>query len=783
MALTSRQSAGYAVNGLSVARISGTTRLQARFAYPSRWLSSVTGFNVIWYAYGDAGPSRAWVVSNATVNKNESVGGWYQHTLDCPEDAQAQHLYCWVAPVASGTWKSGPDWAKSATVDSPWVAQALAEARGQLTRVTASQDGARVSIQWERVNEYQAYANVYRSVDGGEWALYRQVSAVSGSFVDAALARGSSYRYQLRAALSDKRTLGEATPVEEGLSFDAAPLPVEGLRARALTSTSMTLTWTNRGHVGECYDVEWSSDGDAWANNEASAISSATLEEAEADVYTVGGLDSATRWFARVRRRNETGASDWTTIVSTLLGTVPSAPTLGALPVSVPVDGTLAVSWTHNSEDGSAQSAFELELNGTAAVSGTTASAATVRPAEISVGDGGELRVRVRTKGALESWSDWSEPAVVQVWAQPSVGVSLVCGGSEVAGAATSMPMQLRVQLSAYVAGNHAIAWWADVSAGEGYPSTARDGSPAVVAEGERLWRLDAVPDDGTEVPPEGDACNRVCLLVTVDASCLRMEPNVSYVAHGGCVTAAGLRAEGSVAFTWDPSGSVGDPSAVLSYDPLTLSMGVEVACEDGAPGTMLSVWRVEQGGSAVLVAEGLAPGGTCVDPHPDFGSCVYRVVATDPESGMQSSAEFEAWVDEGALVVQWGERWEGDAEAEEVAPGVLSYAGSRIRLPYDVRIEEDREVEMAEVEYLGRRLPVLYVGEMQRQQLSASGTLYEDDDPGAHGRIRDLLSHGGPCYVRAPSGVGFWASVRGNLSADMGGVSTYSLTFKRVEG
>ncbi|WP_405736080.1 hypothetical protein, partial [Bifidobacterium sp.] len=142
MALTARQSGGYAVNSVSAEAVgSGSTNVRVRFRYPSKWLYSVTGFNVIWYAYGDKGQSYAWVVQNATVNKNESVDGWWQHVLEAPADPQAQHLYAWVAPVASGKWSSGPDWQKSNVVDSPTIASDIAAARGRLQGVRATQDG------------------------------------------------------------------------------------------------------------------------------------------------------------------------------------------------------------------------------------------------------------------------------------------------------------------------------------------------------------------------------------------------------------------------------------------------------------------------------------------------------------------------------------------------------------------------------------------------------------------------------------------------------------------
>lgn len=796
MALTARESGGYAVNSVSAEAVgSGSTNVRVRFRYPSKWLSSVTGFNVIWYAYGDKGPSSAWVVQNSTVNKNESVDGWWQHVLAVPEDPQAQHLYAWVAPVASGKWKSGPDWAKSKVVSSPWVSAEISAARGQLGGVSADFDGTRVTIGWSRVNEYQRYVNVYRSVNGGSWSLYRQVGAASGEFVDSGIAAGSSYRYRLRAALADKSTTGALTYVESDASFDARPLAVRSLAASCAAAGSLRLSWANQGRTGGEYQVEWSANASAWAGNASSDISSATLEQATATVYTITGLDSAQRWYARVRRANDAGESAWSDIVSTLLGTVPAAPTIAHVPASVAADATVTLSWTHNCEDASAQSAYQVQArtnNGSWSAwstveTGTTATTVTLSPAALGVSDGGQLQVQVRTKGVLDSWGAWSAVATVQVWAQPSVGLSLVSGGHVVDGEATAFPMQVRVELASHADGNAAVSWWVALDAAEDHVVVARDGTQSLVKVGDRVWHAEGVPDDGTEVPSEGDACNRACYLVTITAADVRLARNVSYAVRVGVATSAGMRAESELALTWSPSGEVPEPDAALEYDAGSMTMLVTPSCADdgGVPvvGVTLDVWRVELEGTVVPVAEGLSSGEPCVDPHPDFGDCVYRVVAIDPTTGEQGSADVATYVDEASVVIQWDEQWDAIAGADELAPGVRAYAGSRVRLPYDMQLSEERESDMVEVEYQNRRWPVLYGGTIRRHESTTTGTLYEELDPGIIARVLSMLDWGAACYVREPARSGYWASVRGTVSQDQAGLASATLRVRRVEG
>lgn len=181
--------------------------------------------------------------------------------------------------------------------------------------------------------------------------------------------------------------------------------------------------------------------------------------------------------------------------------------------------------------------------------------------------------------------------------------------------------------------------------------------------------------------------------------------------------------------------------------------------------GATLSVWRVEQGGAVTLVADDLPNDGLqeVIDPHASFGTCTYRVVATDPTTGATASSDASAASEVTSIVISW----DGDMR--------------RVELPYNVRTSESRAPDVSLVTYAGRANPVAYRGTQRGETGSWSSDLIRDVDADRLDLLREAVAH--DCYVREPSGVGYWASVglRVEHSYQSEGV-TVSLDVTRIE-
>jgi hypothetical protein len=178
------------------------------------------------------------------------------------------------------------------------------------------------------------------------------------------------------------------------------------------------------------------------------------------------------------------------------------------------------------------------------------------------------------------------------------------------------------------------------------------------------------------------------------------------------------------------------------------------------AEGVELSVWRVDAGGAVTLIGDGIANDGTqwVRDPHPTFGTCTYRIVATDLATGAQAATDGTVETPWARVCIQWDEDWllvvtDGvDGERPE---------GHRLDLPYNLRIKETSDPDVVLREYDGRDAPVAYYG----TQLGIGGDwtadLRKGIDEAERAALRELMRWRDDCYVRDPYGNGYWASVQ----------------------
>lgn len=207
----------------------------------------------------------------------------------------------------------------------------------------------------------------------------------------------------------------------------------------------------------------------------------------------------------------------------------------------------------------------------------------------------------------------------------------------------------------------------------------------------------------------------------------------------------------------------------------------VDASGETLRENTVLDIYRVLPDGSTVLVAYDIPNDGQtgAVDVHPNFSTCTYRIVARDTETTLAASVEQSIEIPMEQAVIQWNESWESNAVGE-----IGVYTGERIVTPYGVKVSESYEVESVLRAYVGRRSPVSYYGTQLSHEESIETSFVRYLDGQELAAARRLASWFGDCYVREPSGTGFWANVKVGIghehNTDKQNV-TFSLT--KVEG
>lgn len=277
---------------------------------------------------------------------------------------------------------------------------------------------------------------------------------------------------------------------------------------------------------------------------------------------------------------------------------------------------------------------------------------------------------------------------------------------------------------------------------------------------------------------------------VTLSAGDINLENNASYTITGIVSMDSGLTATATHDFTVAWTDTQYDPMAEVFIDKDTLSAYIRPFCvnEYGGMigGTTLSVYRREFDGRFTEIATGLANTDSTfiTDPHPALDYARYRIVATNESNGSVSYYDLPGYpVGETGIVLQWDEKWSDlvtENEDEIVEP---VWAGSTLKLPYNVDISDDYSQDVSLVNYIGREYPVSYYGTQLGSTSSWTAMIPMYDKETLYG-LRRLARWTGDVYVREPSGSGYWANINVSFSQKhLDVVIPVTLRVTRVEG
>ena len=204
------------------------------------------------------------------------------------------------------------------------------------------------------------------------------------------------------------------------------------------------------------------------------------------------------------------------------------------------------------------------------------------------------------------------------------------------------------------------------------------------------------------------------------------------------------------------------------------------------AEGVLLSVYRRQYDGTFMEIATGIdhTIGTFVTDPHPALDYARYRIVATTTATGSVSYYDVPGVpVDEPAVIIQWNETWTEfntsiDDELEEP-----TWAGSLLKLPYNIDISDKHSSDVSLVEYIGRSHPVSYYGTQLGETATWNVEVPKEDKDTLYA-LRRLAIWMGDVYVREPSGSGYWANISVSFSQKHCEVTIpVTLEIARVEG
>lgn len=198
------------------------------------------------------------------------------------------------------------------------------------------------------------------------------------------------------------------------------------------------------------------------------------------------------------------------------------------------------------------------------------------------------------------------------------------------------------------------------------------------------------------------------------------------------------------------------------------------------------TVYRREYNGGFTKIADNIPNDRitTVVDPHPSLDYARYRIVAKSEVTGSVSYEDLPGYpIGDSSIVIQWDEKWSNFDYSYEDEMEEPIWAGSMLKLPYNIDVSESNDPDTSLIEYIGRKHPVSYYGTHRREKATWSTDIDKKDKKTIYA-LRRLSAWAGDVYVREPSGLGYWAQIKVTMPIkhlDLVIPVTFEIT--RVEG
>ena len=606
---------------------------------------------------------------------------------------------------------------------------------------------------------------------------------------------------------------------------------------RAISETAIALSWEETT-TAETYEIEYAIRQDYLGESNAST----TISNIETPRYTITGLSSGEKYFVRVRAINPQGKSDWTEAVSIVLGAVPSAPTTWSAASTVIVGESIRLYWMHNSKDGSKESKAELKYivnNETEKVVEIVKSSTTdddVSYYDLSTSsytEGAIIRWSIRTAGITGEYGPSSATRSINVYAPPSLSLVISDGqsGSSSVSDVTKYPFYIIMNAGPY--SQKPIGYHVSIIAKNSYETMDEHGNVKMVISGQEIFykyldindRNVSIKMTPGDVNLENNQEYDLVCSVTMDSGltdestlsfivaledatyyptaeilfdentlCAHIRPycterpyqfyQVSYSSSSGYIRTSTII---------DPLEGTSVDGALTDHDDLvfrgidgTYFTVVESDTEYLVDNVLLSVYRKEYDGRFVEIAKDIRNTDSVyvTDPHPSLDLAKYRIVATDIDNGSISYTDIPGYpVGIKSIIIQWDETWSslevvGDDPLDEV-----TWAGSMLKLPYNIDVSDSNTKDVSLIEYIGRSHPVSYYGTQLGVTATWNTEIPKSDKNTIYG-LRTLAIYAGDVYVREPSGSGYWANISVSFNQKHKElVVPITLEIKRVEG
>lgn len=591
---------------------------------------------------------------------------------------------------------------------------------------------------------------------------------------------GGEYRVRCAAVNTSAGTPVYSEYSDYTSSQKTIPVPPEGITTcKATSETSVYLEWPEVA-TAETYEIEYTTEKRYFDGSDQTT----TVSGIEFNHYEKTGLESGDEYFFRVRSINDEGESKWSDIVSVIVGKDPAAPTTWSSTTTAITGEALTLYWVHNSEDGSSQTYAEVEIT-----IGEAKETYTVKNSEdeeekdktssyafdtTEYPEGTSILWRVRTAGITKSYGDWSVQRTVDIYAPPTLELSITDADANVIETLTAFPFYIKGLPGPNT--QAPISYHLSVIATETYETVDNIGNIKVVNVGDEVYSKYFDTDEA--------------LLVEMSPGNIDLQNGIKYTVSCTVSMNSGLNTSASLPLDVSWTDESYEPNVEIAIDEDSLVAYLRPICVDTdgniIDDVLLSIYRREFDGTFTEIGTGIdnVKNTVITDPHPALDYARYRVVAISKTTGAVSFYDAPGYpVGEPAVIIQWDEVWSSfDVTSEDELAQPL-WSGSMIKLPYNIDVSDSNQADVSLVKYIGRSHPVTYYGTQIGSSATWNVTIPKSDKETLYA-LRRLAVWMGDVYVREPSGSGYWANISVSFSQKHLDVTIpVTLDITRVEG
>ena len=608
---------------------------------------------------------------------------------------------------------------------------------------------------------------------------------------------------------------------------------------QATSKTSVRLSWSYTGSA-ESYDIEYAIKKEYLGASNAST----TINGVKGTAYEITGLASGEHYFFRVRAVNGQGESGWTSPATVVIGEPPAAPTTWSSTNTAIVGETIRLYWVHNSEDDSKEVKAELVVitnstSNTYTINDTNTEDDKTNFYEIKTTgytDGATIKWKVRTAGVTGEFGDWSVERTIDVYAPPALSLDITNNDGDSINTVETFPFYIKGD--AGPASQTPIGYHVSIISNNSYETIDEIGNVKMVTKGQEIYSkfYNTNHDLLLELTPgsldlENNASYTITCVVTMNTGLNATEsldftvawseeryyPNaeMAFDDETLCVHIRPYCDEKPMIYykvNYDPStGEFHRTTTVLEpLDGTTMKdmvteyyndlvyIGTDnngktsfftIVQSDVAElieGITLSVYRRNYDGSFIEIGSGIVntENTYVTDPHPPLDFACYRIVAIDDSTGAVSYTDIPGYyVGVKSVIIQWEETWGNFETTSEEPLEEIAWAGSMLKLPYNIDVSDSNTIDVSLIEYIGRQHPVSYYGTQLGVTSTWNVVIPKSDKNTLYG-LRRLAIYTGDVYVREPSGSGYWANI--SVSFNQNHCETtipVTLNITRVEG